>query len=39
MIDPRDPDPQEVWMKIGFVIIVSYFIIFLLPQVLREILK
>ena len=39
MKDPRDPDPQEVWMKIGFVIIVSYFIIFLLPQVLREIFR
>tara|TARA_Y100000296_G_C5110184_1_gene224733 strand:+ start:298 stop:417 length:120 start_codon:yes stop_codon:yes gene_type:complete len=39
MKDPRDPDPQEVWIKFGLVIIVSYFIIFLLPQVLREIFR
>ena len=39
MIDPRDPDPQEEWIKFGLVIIVSYFIIFLLPQVLREIFR
>ena len=39
MIDPRDPDHQEEWLRIGLVIIVSYFIIVLLPQVLKEIFK
>jgi len=39
MRDPRDPDHQEGWIRIGLVIIVSYFIIALLPQVLKEIFK
>ena len=39
MIDPRDPNPQEEWIKFGLVIIVSYFIIVILPPILREIFK